>query len=464
MTCAADDIERGACLGLVFGFSVLISAAVGQSPPSTYNLVSQKAPGSIDRVESALEVTGQLSPGHQAREGQKTSVLANLFYNERTVPSGPGGASVQRAVRFYDRAGALIHVGQETFRPALRDSRRLIVAEVKGTQATLFSPAGPLTWEELTLIDVLGNSLLVEQLLPPTPVAVGGSWKHSGELVAALLGLDVVSEHDVRSGLAEVSDSVAKLEMAGKVQGTTKGARTNVELKGKYQFDLRQGRVTWFALLVQEQRSAGPVEQGLEVVARLQMRISPGAQSPELSDAALARLNLEPTPELTLLEYRSPEAGWEWLHDRRWYLTADIPSRTVFRLVDRGDLLAQCTVSPLPGAARKQVGLAEFQQDIQNALGKAFKQFVRASEPTNPAGYRINRVVVDGQVEDVPVQWIYYLVGDEQGHQVVFAFSIEAELVGRFGQADEALIQTVRLFDVPNSPKRNATSPGPTAR
>ena len=38
------------------------------------------------------------------------------------------------------------------------------------------------------------------------------------------------------------------------------------------------------------------------------------------------------------------------LHDRRWHVTVDRPELTVLRLVDRGELIAQCNISPAPDA------------------------------------------------------------------------------------------------------------------
>ena len=51
-------------------------------------------------------------------------------------------------------------------KPALRDEHRLITAELRGPKLTLFSPDGPLSREELDLLDIFGDSLALEGLLP----------------------------------------------------------------------------------------------------------------------------------------------------------------------------------------------------------------------------------------------------------------------------------------------------------
>ena len=77
----------------------------------------------------------------------------------------------------------------------------------------------PLTRDELEVIDILGNTLLLDRLLPEGPVAVGDQWKPAGEAMAALLGLDGATRCDVQCTLKEVTDRVARFELAGSVEG-----------------------------------------------------------------------------------------------------------------------------------------------------------------------------------------------------------------------------------------------------
>ena len=133
----------------------------------------------------------------------------------------------------------MIKVGDHQFEPALRPEHRLIAVEAGKQSAVLFSPSGSLTRAELDAIDIQGNSLLLDRLLPDKPVSVGDRWQLPDELLAALLGLDEVAKSDVQSTLKEVTSTVARFELAGTIEGAVFGVTTKIELKGKYRFDLR---------------------------------------------------------------------------------------------------------------------------------------------------------------------------------------------------------------------------------
>ncbi|MEN6493892.1 MAG: hypothetical protein ABFD16_06335 [Thermoguttaceae bacterium] len=431
------------------GFAWIALLAVGslnadEKTPS-YTFRSQRAVGAVDRVESALDLGGEQKIVEDSKVQRfKMSGLANLTYDERTLELAKESKAAVRAVRYYDKATATLQIDTVKTTPTLREERRLIGAAIDGTKAMLFSPRGPLTRDELDLVDPLGNSLLVERFLPEKPVAIGEKWEHSAELMTALLGLDAVSEAKVSSTLLTVDpEKPARFEMTGRVSGAIGGVATEIELQAKYHFDRKTNRVTWFGLLVKENRSVGHIGPGLEITARLQMKIVPGSQSDQLSDRALAGLTLKPTPALTQLAYES-QGGWDAMLDRRWYVTADDAKLAILRLVDRGEFVAQCKISASPA---KDLTLAAFQEDIKRGLGKSFKQFVEAGQATNDRDYRVYRVVVEGEASDLPIQWIYYYVADRYGHQAVLAFTVEGRLVETFAKADDVLLRTFDLAD-----------------
>ena len=100
-------------------------------------------------------------------------------------------------------------------------------------------------------------------------------------------------------------------------------------------------------LQVQEHRSEGLVDKAFEAVARLQMKISPNLQARYLTDATLQGLPLHSAEELTQLEYQSPRGGWQFINDRRWFITADEEDRVVLLRVDGRKRIGQCHVSSI---------------------------------------------------------------------------------------------------------------------
>ena len=410
---------------------------------------SSRSLGALDHVVVLLEVGGDLTVSENNEvKGRKMSVVGNFSYDEKIlhVPADPAGPL--RSIRHYEKAEAVIKVDDGGFKPVLDDRRRLIGVKINKSQGVLFSPTGPLTQEELDLIDVLANSLLLDRLLPERPVAVGEHWRLSKELVTVLLGVDALNKSEVDCKLTEVTARAARFEISGQAEGATKGISSEIELKAKFRFDRRTRRIDWVGLLVKEHRDIGHVMQGLDGVARLQIRITPKAASAALAETALEDVVLEPTEALTRLVFRPPGGGWQFTHDRRWNINAAEHDLAIFRFIDRGEFVAQCNVSTLakvkPG---KQQTLETFQRDIQETLGKRFGEFVEAGQWADKNNYRVLRVVVRGLVSELPIHWHYYLVADEHGHQVALAFTVEGKLVERLGEADKELVSTLRFVD-----------------
>lgn len=444
-------------------------AAVGRRPAQSaekYELVSQPAAGQTVRVEVQIDVGGDLTLADEGKTRKlKMSVAGKLRYDEKVLLPDSANRLARRSVRYYDQASAVIKIDDGGAEPKLAKTRRLVVADSSGGRATLFSPSGPLTRQELDLIDVPANSLLLDALLPDRPVGIGDRWRLADELVAALLGLDAVSQSNVECELKEVAGPRAKLELAGRVLGAIGGVGTEIEVKGKYRYDFEVRRVTGLGLLVKEQRSIGHVTTGLDVVAKLQLALGPAAENRHLADAKLAQFTLSPRPETLLLRCESPTKKFTMTHARDWHLMTDSGELLALRLVDRGELVAQCNVSALPDVRPENPpSLAKFQQDLRRSLDKNFGNFVEASESVNSAGYRVLRVVVEGQISDLPLRWHYYLVTDQAGHAAVVAFTVEAELVPRLGDADGELVANLQFTPAEKAPATAAKAPTTAAK
>jgi hypothetical protein len=411
------------------------------------------------------------------------SVEARLDYDECLTAERQTAKQCRRSYRYYDVAEATIKLEKGQEKPALRDARRLIAAQIGDSTTTLFSPVGPLTREELDLIDVPANSLVLDDLLPPNAVSLGESWKHNEETIAALLGLEVVSLVEAESVLGEVTEAgIAKIAMAGTARGAIGGVSTELEFKAKY--EVQEGHVDLFALLIKEKRSVGHVSPGLDVVAKVVMQISPLSKSDHLAPEDLAKLPTEPSEELNRLVFEPKDAAYQLQYDRQWFVTTEDRELAVLRLMDRGELIAQCNISPLgnpapqgnPASAGslkpttnatnnksgKSITLEDFQREVQNALGKKFGQFVQASEAGRSSqGGHLYRVVVQGEQADLPIRWIYYLIVGPQGNRVSLAFTLEDNLTDRFGSADTVLVAKLRLANgsLSNDPSQEARRP-----
>lgn len=448
----------------VFGACTLIALisglpAVAAQQGDKHTLKAAHRTGEVSRVEVAVQVGGDLKViGDDAKQKDLLmSVVANLVYDEALLALDPQGRP-NRSARHYADARAVIKIDKGGEKPALDASRRLVIAErPTDAPALLYSPKAPLVREELDLIDVPGNTLVLDEMLPTEPVKLGESWKVADSTLAALLCLDAVSWSDVQGVLGEVKDGMADIAAAGSVSGGIGGIATEIELKAKYKFDVKQRKLTQFALLIKEKRSIGHIGPGLDTVAKVLMKISPLASSPTLTSEVIASLPKRSAPELLELGFSPPGGQFQFNYDRRWYVTGDDPKLAVLRLLDKGELVAQCNVSALPKQA-KPATLADYQRDVERSLGKNFGHFVSAGEAPGANGYQVFRVVVRGVVSQLPIEWVYYLIQDEEGHRVSLAFTLEEELRDRFGEADRTVVSAIRLT---NPPTPTAAKPNP---
>jgi hypothetical protein len=251
-----------------------------------------------------------------------------------------------------------------------------------------------------------------------------------------------------------MSDGVARIDISGRVEGIANGLSTSMELKGKYQFDMKTGRVTSLTLTIKENRASGSLGPGLDVVARLQVKVSPLEKPAHLTEEALQDVKLTSTPELKQLQYKSPDGRWEMAHDRRW-IVLDDKDPAMLRMADAGDCIGQCLVAvgrdPSAGSG---LTLATFEDEIRKGLGKSFGQVVRAEETKGDGGLRVFHVVVQGEDQQIRIRWMYHRLADRSGRQIIFAFTVQQEFLERFGQADQELVAAARFLDAKLAAKK----------
>jgi hypothetical protein len=203
-------------------------------------------------------------------------------------------------------------------------------------------------------------------------------------------------------------------------------------------------------MVVKERRQASPVSDGLDVTAQLAVQIAPADKSEHLTQAALKGVNLHSTPETARLSLESKEGGWEIAYDRTWYVYRDKKdlAAAVLRRIERGEMIAQCNLSALtPANPANLVSLEQFQDDIKQALGEEFHEFITAGQSADDANRRVLRVAARGKSSDLPVAWTYYHLADRDGRQMSFVFTMEEKNAETFGKADLELVGAARFTD-----------------
>ncbi len=436
-------------------FSLLAMLATRAQAAEPIDLSPRIDVNSVARISVELTAGGHNLVRVESEEKGKTeqrlpmSVSAKLEYHERRLaPSLPPAANgALLGVRHYDLAEAVLKVDNSGRTPRITDDRRLIALESSSERPILYCPDGPLSREQLDLIDVVGNSLLLDQLLPTKPVAKGATWAIDASVMGPLLTFDSLAVCEVQSVLEEFNANFAKVRLAGSVHGMADGAASQQEIRGVYLFDRQLQRIARLNLAIRETRSIGGATPGLDAVAKLQIKVEPVAIVPQLSDEVTAKASRNRRDSLRDLVYEAAPLGFRIHHDRQWFITGEERESVTLRRVDRGDLVAQCTLTALPPkSAGRQISLEQFQKDVTFSLGKSFGELVSSRRWQNAAGHYCYELVVRGLVEGVPVEWHHYLVAPEGGHRVSVAVTIEKPMVDRVAHTDRQLVESLELF------------------
>ena len=370
-------------------------------------------------------------------------VTGNFVYQQKFLESTK--SSVTRSIRCYETAKATIQIAEHQFESTLAKNQFITHISEQG-QSTLISPTGPLRREQLDLIDIPANSAFLHFLLPEHPVKIGESWPHDQTALAALLGIDVISQTDVQTELNSVDNNILTLVTSGVIDGSVEGVATDIKINVNSSFDITSQQFAASVWKIEENRSIGHAAPGFQVTAQVDIKLRPSKNRALLSERALKEL---PQHEVTysLLQFTARRGGFGFLHARNWHVMVDQKEVTVLRFVQRGDLVAQCNLSRLPKQSKNQTfSLEKYQAEIATSLGENFGQFLETSQTTTEDGLEIMRIVASGQVADLTIHWIYYHLEDSQGRRISLVFTYEEKFTERFLGQDDSIIGSFEFF------------------
>lgn len=438
----------------------LLAQGAAAAAPASFDLSARLQPGDRTRASMSLKLGGEMiTPG---TEGKSTklpiSVVADIAYDEQLLAWVREQPVQARALRRYAHAKAAIKVDDGGVERLLPEKSRLIVAAHETGRFHLNGLEQPLEREQLDLVRVVADTLALDRLLPNRRIAEGESWDHEPASIAALLGFDHVAMCKVKSTVLGAENGQVKLKLKGQATGAVDGAAAEVELQAAYLYHLRRGRITKFNLAIKEHRKPGQVSPGLDVVAKLSLTLRPIDSGAELFEPGqIERASQLSTAEIRQLAFSSPSRGCRFRHADDWYVTAVQPDLMSLRLLYEGELLAHCNIRTLPvkiTADQQSISLPEFEADIRRTLGEKLREISSATEWETPAGNLCLGVFADGEIDDVPIQWRYYLISQPGKPQISVSVTVERSQLGAFADADRILVDSLELLE---KPKRTAS-------
>ena len=439
---------------VVCGRSVIAADKIELTEPET--------DARIRLIRSHVQVSGQLqtAAGGGKKIPLKLSADAQYRFIERRLSGVGRDAETLRAVRLYRFANNEAEVtpadapaDSAPKKSALKlpETKHLIVAHGRREGALLYSPTATLTYDQLDLLNTPADALTLLSLLPREEIATGDSWKPETWAVQMMCGIEAMTKGEITCKLEEADANTARVTFTGGAEGATLGAPTTVQLAGEFTFDRVAKLITKARVKQTEGRSIGAAKPGLEVTANVTIERSLADDTSEaklLSDAAVADIPVEPAAEMQFLRFES--WGLRFYHDRDWHQFHQTNDVAVLRLMERGSLLAQVNVSPIPAAAAgSHTSEEQFQTDIRQSLGKRLKSITKA-EPLKARNANdrrfLFRVTADGEADGVPMTWFYHLCAAPNGQQVSFVFAVETKNLEKFNNRDLSLVRLLEFI------------------
>ncbi|MFQ3592763.1 MAG: hypothetical protein SNJ82_06170 [Gemmataceae bacterium] len=393
------------------------------------------------KLEGELRIKKQTGPARL-----KLKANAQHRFSERVLASS--SAIATRTVRHYEQAKVTIDLQGNTSQRTLRPSRKLIVAQRHDDQPLVYSPAGALQRGELEAVADHFDTLLIAGLLPGKSLQPKETWEISKAVAGPLCHLDGVTEGKLEGQFLPLQGDQARLAITGTVSGVEKGAQVKCEVVALAQFDLKEKRLVSLSWEQRDKRDQGPVSPAGELYVHVQITRKCIDTPNELNDVAIISVpdSFTPPAAMTYIEHRDAKDRYSLLHHRDWQLTALTPEHAVWRLVERGEFIAQATVTPWTKAAKGKADDAEeFKRAMNNTSGWRPEREIQAGKVESSQGKSIYRFSVLGQLDGVEVLQNFFLISNDQGDQVVLTVTTSPKNAEKLGAKDLSLAGSLEL-------------------
>ncbi|QDT66269.1 hypothetical protein [Calycomorphotria hydatis] len=392
------------------------------------------------QIEGSLKITNR----EGGNESLPLKLIAKYRFDERPLPGTGRDALAYRAQRVFRAAGSRVTVKEKVTTSILRARRGEIVAQLRSDGINPYALSGPLTPEEKELLKTPLDSIALPTLLPTHRVAIGDEWSPPEWAAQSLLGIEAFIKGKLRCRLEVVDGDLATVTFAGLIEGADDGARNSIEVSGEFQYQLKDQIITQARLVRKEQREVGPVAPGMTVTvsALLQRRF---AEEQPGKATALEEIALNPQPSLLSMELAGPNKT-ALVCPPDWKLFHGTDQIVILRLVRDGDLLAQCNITVAPKVSPgEHTPDEEFVADVRSNLSDRLVSMDDIGVAERSDGMRILRILTTGKVDELDMEWRYYLLTAPDGRQLAILYSMKTPAAPSTVTGDELLLQSLRF-------------------
>jgi hypothetical protein len=409
------------------------------------NLTEAPAAGDCFRYSVELDLAGKM---FFTQEGTKQTISleakARHVFSERTLTVADGLPA--RSVRHYEDAVASAVVDVDKFNRELPNDRRSIVVLRSSEGAFCFSPAGPLTRDELDLVTEHFNPQCLAGLLPGKAVNIGDTWAVAPAAAQAAGQFDGLIKNALTGKLTAAANGRAEFTIEGTVEGIEHGAKVALTITATGTFDTGAKRITNLTWKQKDDREQGPVAPAsqLEVLVVLK-REALAAAPKELADTALANVPKgDVPPALALLRHADPKGRYSLVYPRDWHITGQTEQHLILRFLDRGEFVAQATVVAWkkvdPG---KHTAADDFKKAVNGTASWTATRVLEDAETAAPDGRWHYHLTAEGKMDDLPVVQSFHLIAGPQGDQAAVTVTMKPDKVKAVGTRDRELVQAI---------------------
>jgi hypothetical protein len=436
---------------LVTTVTVLCAAGIAAAQP--YTLSEAARLDDCFQVHIEMSLTGRMKITQDGKNVfLPVQAAAKHDFGERVLSVGSANLP-DKCAHVYQRAEAVIGANGHNSQRRLRPDRCLIVCQRYKDQLLAYAPAGPLTREEQELTSEHFDTLCLSGLLPGRSVAVGDSWKVPNLVAQALCSFEGMTEQNLTCKLEEVEGPVARVSLTGWAAGIDLGALVKVEIAATYSFDLQSKHLTQLQWRQKDEREQGPASPATTVQSTILLSRKAIDQPATLSNVNLISVpaGFEPPLPLTQLEYHDRQGRFDMVYGRGWQIVGQTQEHLVLRLIERGDFVAQATITPWTKAdPGKHLSPEQFRQAMAQTPGWEPEEELQAGEVPADGGRWIYRISASGQLDGTGVLQNFYLVASPAGEQLVLVFTMTPKEADRLGGQDLSLAASI---DFPSSHK-----------
>lgn len=419
---------------------------------SNQNAVSFKETPQADdclKIELSLSLKGEMKV---QRDGKMIAIPmvanANHHFEERIIHLSSTGIP-DKVARNYSKADALFNIEGNKSERTLRKQRSLIVAQRPENSIFVYSPKGPLTREELELTGEHFDTLSLANLIPDKGPIPTEAWKLKDFTVQAICNFEGLSEHTLTGKIVSNENGIVTFKIEGTATGVESGASVTSTVNATGTWTEKAAKITNLNWKQSDNREAGPVNPAskteMEIIIKREILETPQT----LNDAALVSIPQDfDVPNLmTYVEFKDQQGRFDLSMSRDWQLVAKTENHLVLRLVEKGDFIAQATVSVWSKAEPgKHLSVAEFKTITERTPGWVVEKDLQEGEvPSGDKGRWVYRISALGQLDNVPTMQNYYVVTSPGGEQVVVTFSLSPKQAEKLGTKDLSLIGSLEL-------------------